>query len=121
MKIIYAIIILLLLSPACQRGILINEQNINRIENNLKQGVWVTVDDSTKMITFEKYQNDCLNGICCIYYPNGNIAAKGTYHDGAKNGYWRNYDINGSLVGKRKFRKGKLINTTMFNPIRRRP
>jgi len=63
-----------------KRGFLVSRERINRTDSKgLKQGRW-------------KY-----------FYDDNTVKLEGTYKDGKKNGYFKDYDENGSLLTVKKF------------------
>ncbi|HEX9152048.1 MAG TPA: hypothetical protein VF842_08195 [Flavobacterium sp.] len=117
---------------------------INQIENNEKEGKWITIDTmdhiyeirgkyhkgiekgtwhffyNGKMVRKEKYKKDVCNTRC--YYPNGKLNKKGyTKIESNKNGdhwyyfgNWHYYDEKGRLLSIKTYEKGEIINSLDF-------
>lgn len=65
-----------------------------------------TYPDGTIKVEFE-LKNGFRHGSYTEYYENGKVKIKGQYVDDQKDGVWRIYDENETLLTKIKFRKGK--------------
>jgi antitoxin component YwqK of YwqJK toxin-antitoxin module len=64
-------------------GFIISRELINRMDvNNQKHGIW-------------KY-----------FHPNGNVRLEGAYKHGLENGYFKEYDMQGSLLSTSKYENG---------------
>lgn len=56
-----------------------------------------------------------LDGECIGYYSNKQLAEKGIYSKGIKNGLWTYWRSNGSISSEEKWKKGRLTNSKLFN------
>jgi antitoxin component YwqK of YwqJK toxin-antitoxin module len=56
-----------------------------------------------------RYDNDSLpNGKWKWFYDNDQLKMEGTFKNGLKNGYFKEYDLNGNLISAKKFVNGEL-------------
>lgn len=86
-----------------------NLEDINKIDNKGKQGIWYYYykEDSTVYL-MENYRNDTLNGYFERYWKNGQISAKGYYKDGKFDSIFIAYWENGQELGISYYKNGKL-------------
>lgn len=104
-----------ILLAACQSHLVYKSQDINRMENNKKEGTWITIDDTTEMISIENYSGGVLNGHYVKYHTNGVIAIEGAYKDGKEHGKWKYCLNDGAVMSSRTYRKGKITKMVMYN------
>lgn len=72
-------------------------QNINKIGDEGREGLWVIKNDTTGMIIFVRYKANLETGKYKKYHFNGQIAAEGKYKNGKRVGHWTFYFSDGSL------------------------
>lgn len=90
-----------------------------------KQNVPVEINGYTLNATSDKelpkqkkaemnFKNDLENGLVTIWYENNQIFRQGKYIDGKRDGEWKEWNEEGALVKKGKFKKGALISGDKF-------
>ncbi|MEM6264769.1 MAG: hypothetical protein AAGI38_19810 [Bacteroidota bacterium] len=89
---------------------------INQSGQMGKNGLWITQDDTTGMLTVQYFRHDINHGIYTRYHTNGFIAVKGKYKHGKKVGLWKYYLNNGSPTNAVRFRNGKRVWGRHYNP-----
>lgn len=97
-------VICLLLLMSCKTHLRITP-DINQYKDSLKTGIWISVDDTTRMIEICRYKNGELNGPYFKYFENGELASRGKYKNGKKNGWWYS---GGAVSGSTKYRNGEI-------------
>jgi len=55
------------------------------------------------------YFGKLLHGKYTCYYESGAVKTSGDYFFGVKHGLWRFFDLNGEIIGTKKWKKGRQI------------
>ena len=78
---------------------------------------WVATDEALRETKGDEtdvylglftYEDGKWNGLCTIYWQNGQKRGEGTYKDGRQDGYYKRYYENGGVAWKGNFVKGVL-------------
>jgi serine/threonine protein kinase len=82
-----------------------------------KDGLWITVNESGRLVRTAHYQNGILHGTTQDFHPNGLIAKKTTYCLGEIHGEMEQWSSTGSLLGRDDFIQGAISrrNITKFD------
>lgn len=117
-KIVFSIRNILLCSMlffvACRSDICL-KKDINTTQNGLKEGVWIEISDSTKMMDVSVYRKGVLHGFYIIYHENGVVAINGKYRKGKKTGKWI-YCYNNHACGSVLWYKNDSIRKQILYP-----
>ena len=71
-----------------------------------KQGKWEFFDADGRLIRFENYTNNLLNGESKVFYANGQISHEMIYANDEMNGPFAEYTVEGKLSKKGSYKNG---------------
>ncbi len=96
-----------------EQGILLNE---GVYFDQKKDSIWrVYSDTDGKLIAEEQYQNDLLHGPSKVYYPgNGQLAELTSYENGIKQGEWKRWFEDGSILNEANYVNDQLDGKAVF-------
>ena len=89
-RIILFLIILFAVSQSASPQLF--RRNINQFKNSLRNGLWITYNDTTRK----------------------QVEQKGRFKAGREIGTWKYFSDNGTIRKKEKFRKNKILTTTYY-------
>ena len=115
MKKIIVLVILSIFIISCQRNLIISGINLNRNINNKKNGIWFSLNDTSKILIFQVFHNDSLNGPYYEYNLNGTLKTKGFYKKGKKHRIWKFYDPFGSCCFLIRYNKDVVTKSIHYN------
>ncbi|MBI2967704.1 MAG: toxin-antitoxin system YwqK family antitoxin [Bacteroidetes bacterium] len=67
-----------------------------------------------------KYLNGALHGEIKYYYPSGKLRTTGLYNNNASDSVWTYFNEDGSILYRKKFRMGILLNEEEINEIEKK-
>ena len=100
---------------ACSPGICL-KKDINTTQNGLREGVWIEVSDSTKMLEVSVYRKGVLNGPYIRYHANGVVAVHGKYRNGKKAGKWMYCYNNHACVSVMWYKNDSVRKQVLYPP-----
>lgn len=101
-----------------------NIKEIANYENNSKEGVSTEFAEDGRVITIKKYRRGTLidrekinqydkdgnkDNVWRTFYPNMKIKTEAYYKNGILDGYYKEYDVNGSLINTVLYQDGRLV------------
>lgn len=80
-----------------------------------REGEWKYYHKASKVImTLENYKNGKLDGLRTVFYPNSKIAEEMSYVKGLKEGIYKKYSQNGTLLEQTTYKKDEYNGDAVF-------
>ncbi|WP_394772668.1 toxin-antitoxin system YwqK family antitoxin [Flavobacterium sp.] len=96
------------------------DQNKNKVSEGKevgksREGEWKYYHKSSKVLmTLENYKNGKLEGPRTVYYPDSKIAEEMTYINGLKEGVYKKYGQNGTLLEQTTYKNNEYNGDAVF-------
>ena len=92
-----------------------NKVSEGKLVNKLYEGEWKYYhENSSVVMTSEKYLNGKLNGLRKVYYLSGKIAEEANYKNGVKEGQYKKYLENGIVLEESNYKNGHFNGLAIF-------
>ncbi|MEP6805082.1 MAG: hypothetical protein ABI892_11215 [Flavobacterium sp.] len=96
------------------------DQNKNKVSEGkevgkAREGEWKYYHKASKVVmTLENYKNGKLDGPRTVYYPDSKIAEEMTYINGLKEGIYKKYGQNGTLLEQTTYKNNEYNGDAVF-------
>jgi antitoxin component YwqK of YwqJK toxin-antitoxin module len=84
-----------------------------------KQGLWEFFDADGRLIRFENYKDNLLNGESKVFYANGQISHEMMYANDEMNGPFSEYTLEGKLSKKGSYKNGIYDGNIVVNYLKK--
>lgn len=111
---VFYAISLVLLFGSCNKGLNLPNE-FNQAQNSVKEGIWVTRNDSTNIITIQQYISGDKNGNFIMIRGDGSVFKKGQYRKGKKHGRWITYTTSNVISSEIRYNNGVVVQTKLYN------
>lgn len=81
-------------------------KKVGKIWERQKQGLWEFFDAEGRLIRFENYKDNLLNGESKVFYANGQVSHEMSYLNDKLNGPFTEYTVEGKISKKGNYKNG---------------